>query len=78
MLDDLNDMQEEIQFIQQNGSLKNIYEDIEKNTKKLEKFIKTVGDTTEKQIKNLKGMRSLINYDAIIVFCIFNISETRV
>lgn len=41
-------MQEEIEFIQQNAAIKNIYEDIEVNTKRLEKFLGTIGETSEK------------------------------
>eukprot|EP00347_Sterkiella_histriomuscorum_P007490 403348722 len=66
LVDNLKDIQEEIEFIQQNAAIKNIYEEIELNTKKLEKFLGTVGDTTEKQIVNLKEMRNIINYDKII------------
>ncbi|CDW75336.1 UNKNOWN [Stylonychia lemnae] len=39
LIDNLKDIEEEIQFIQQNAAIKNIYEEIESNTKKLEKFL---------------------------------------
>ena len=37
------------------------------STKKLERFLDTVGENTEKQIIGLRDMRHIINYDAIIV-----------
>ena len=67
MVDDLKDIQEEIEFLQKNASIKNIYEDIEVSTKKLERFLDSVGENTEKQIIGLRDMRHIINYDKIIV-----------
>lgn len=37
------------------------------NTRKLERFLESVQENTDKQIVNLKEMRHIINYDAIIV-----------
>jgi len=66
-MDNLGNMQEEIQFMQKNQAVTNIYEDIEMNARKLNQFLDTVHDNTERQIDGLKEMRAITNYDKIIV-----------